>query len=169
MTDADPTDTPVNVQDRVRQLSDEVGRVVVGQDEVVRQVLTAMFCRGHAVLVGVPGLAKTLLVSTIADALSLSFNRIQFTPDLMPSDITGTEVIDEDRATGKRALRFVQGPVFGSVEISSISSVSFLWKSCSSIEVTAPGRPGVERERVRLEPKDVPRWRPCPCDSEGYL
>jgi len=113
------TDAPEQLIDRVRALSqkltEQIGRAVVGQDYVIEQLLMALFCRGHAVLVGVPGLAKTLLVSTIARALSLPFNRIQFTPDLMPSDITGAEVIEEDRATGKRELRFVKGPVFASV------------------------------------------------------
>jgi MoxR-like ATPase len=89
--------------------------VIVGQDEVVDQMLMAIFCRGHVVVVGVPGLAKTLLISTIARTLSLQFSRIQFTPDLMPADITGTEVIQEDRSTGHRSLRFVHGPVFANV------------------------------------------------------
>jgi MoxR-like ATPase len=93
-------------------LKNELGKVIVGQNEVVEELLIALFCRGHCLLVGVPGLAKTLLISTLAKTLSLSFNRIQFTPDLMPSDITGTEVIEEDKATGKRTLRFVKGPVF---------------------------------------------------------
>jgi MoxR-like ATPase len=105
--------------DRVQGLSNEltrqISKVIVGQETVVERLLMALFCRGHAVLMGVPGLAKTLLVSTVAKALRLSFNRIQFTPDLMPSDITGTEVIEEDRATGHRDLRFVHGPVFASV------------------------------------------------------
>jgi MoxR-like ATPase len=96
-------------------LSEQIGRVVVGQQEVVRQVLICLFTRGHGLLVGVPGLAKTLLVSTVARAMSLEFSRVQFTPDLMPSDITGTEVIEEDRATGERRMRFVKGPVFGNV------------------------------------------------------
>lgn len=90
----------------------EVGRVIVGQDEVVEQVLMAIFCRGHALLVGVPGLAKTLLVSTVGQVLDLGFKRIQFTPDLMPSDITGTEVLEVDPETGRRGFRFVPGPVF---------------------------------------------------------
>ncbi len=97
------------------RLKGEVHKTIVGQDDVVDQLLTAMFCRGHALVVGVPGLAKTLLISTIARALSLEFSRIQFTPDLMPSDITGTEVIEEDKTTGSRALRFVAGPVFANV------------------------------------------------------
>ncbi len=104
---------------RVRQAYDqlhaEVNKSIVGQREVVDQVFISLFTRGHALLVGVPGLAKTLLVSTIARGLNLAFNRIQFTPDLMPSDITGTEVIEEDRTTGKRQLRFVKGPIFANV------------------------------------------------------
>ncbi|HYC78348.1 MAG TPA: AAA family ATPase [Planctomycetota bacterium] len=97
------------------RLKAEMGKVIVGQDAVVDQLLTAVFARGHCLLVGVPGLAKTLMISTLAKSLSLSFNRIQFTPDLMPSDITGTEVIQEDRATGVRQFRFVKGPVFANV------------------------------------------------------
>ena len=93
----------------------ELGKVIVGQDQVVEQVLTAMFCQGHVLLVGVPGLAKTLLVRTISDVLHLSFKRIQFTPDLMPSDITGTDVLEEDRTTGKRTFRFVKGPLFANM------------------------------------------------------
>ncbi len=93
----------------------ELGKVIVGQEAVIEELLIAMFCRGHALLVGVPGLAKTLLISTLAKTLGLAFNRIQFTPDLMPSDITGTEVIEEDKTTGGRQLRFVRGPVFANV------------------------------------------------------
>ena len=103
------------VQHAYAALRRQVGQVVVGQDRVIEQVITAIFCGGHALLVGVPGLAKTLLVSTIARTLNLQFSRIQFTPDLMPGDITGTELIQEDRATGQRALRFVKGPVFSNV------------------------------------------------------
>ena len=98
-----------------RDLKAELAKVIVGQDAVVEELLIAMFCRGHALLVGVPGLAKTLLISTLAKTLGLSFSRIQFTPDLMPSDITGTEVIEEDRSTGGRTMRFVRGPVFANV------------------------------------------------------
>jgi MoxR-like ATPase len=105
--------------DRLRQaysqIKNELRKVIVGQDEVIDELLIALFCRGHALLVGVPGLAKTLLISTLAKTLGLSFSRIQFTPDLMPSDITGTEVIEEDKSTGIRHLRFVRGPVFANV------------------------------------------------------
>jgi MoxR-like ATPase len=98
-----------------QKLRAELGKVIVGQDQVVEQLLTAVFARGHCLLVGVPGLAKTLLISTLARTLSLSFNRIQFTPDLMPADITGTEVIQEDRSSGAREFKFVKGPVFANV------------------------------------------------------
>ena len=100
------------LQEAYAALKGELGKVIVGQSQVMEELLIALFCRGHCLLVGVPGLAKTLLISTLAKTLSLSFNRIQFTPDLMPSDITGTEVIEEEKATGKRTLRFVRGPVF---------------------------------------------------------
>ena len=97
------------------KLREQIARVVVGQDEVIDQLMIAIFARGHCILEGVPGLAKTLMVSTLADCLALDFTRIQFTPDLMPSDITGTEVLQEDRATGARQLRYVPGPVFTNV------------------------------------------------------
>ena len=109
------TDPVATVADAYSRLRTEIHRVIVGQDEVVDQVLMAIFCRGHAVVVGVPGLAKTLLISTLARTLGLQFSRIQFTPDLMPSDITGTEVIQEDKASGTRQLRFVKGPIFGNI------------------------------------------------------
>jgi MoxR-like ATPase len=98
-----------------RSLETEIGRRVVGQQSIVEGLLIALLADGHALLVGVPGLAKTLLISTLADALDLQFSRIQFTPDLMPSDITGTEVLEEDRSTGRRLFRFVRGPIFANV------------------------------------------------------
>src|SRR5437773_3739916 len=88
----------------------EIRKVIVGQDEVIEEVLIALFARGHCLLVGVPGLAKTLLISTLAEILDLEFNRIQFTPDLMPSDITGTDILQEDPATGRRQFQFLKGP-----------------------------------------------------------
>ena len=93
-------------------MKDEIRKVIVGQDHVVDELFMALFCRGHCLLIGVPGLAKTLLISTLARVLSLSFNRIQFTPDLMPSDIIGTEILEEDHSTGKRFFKFQKGPVF---------------------------------------------------------
>ena len=93
----------------------ELAKVIVGQQTVIDQVLISLFCSGHALIIGVPGLAKTMLVNTLSRILDLSFNRIQFTPDLMPSDITGTDVIEEDLTTGKRNFRFIKGPVFAHV------------------------------------------------------
>ena len=99
----------------VQRVRNEVHKSIVGQDRVLDETLLALLCGGHAVVEGVPGLAKTLLIATLARSLSMQFSRIQFTPDLMPSDITGTEVIEEDRASGTRALRFVRGPVFANL------------------------------------------------------
>ncbi|MDZ4722576.1 MAG: MoxR family ATPase [candidate division Zixibacteria bacterium] len=104
-----------NLNTAYRQIKSEVGKVIIGQNEVVEQLLISLLSSGHCLLVGVPGLAKTLLISTVARVLNLSFNRIQFTPDLMPSDITGTEIIEEDHTTGKRQFRFVKGPVFANI------------------------------------------------------
>src|SRR5882724_9076761 len=98
-----------------KDLLAQVGQRIIGQHDVLDGILTAIFAGGHALLVGVPGLAKTLMVQTLAETLDLGFNRIQFTPDLMPSDITGTEIIEEDLATGKRGFRFVRGPVFANI------------------------------------------------------
>jgi len=95
-----------------RSLVDQIGRRIIGQKDVVENLVAALLSGGHALLVGVPGLAKTLLVRTLADALDLSFSRIQFTPDLMPSDITGTELLEEDHATGRRVFKYVKGPIF---------------------------------------------------------
>ena len=93
----------------------EIHKVIIGQEQVIDEMLITLFCRGHCLVIGVPGLAKTLLVRTLARALQMSFNRIQFTPDLMPSDITGTQIIEEDLTTGKRAFRFVKGPIFANI------------------------------------------------------
>lgn len=93
----------------------EIAKVIIGQDQIINDLLVSLFARGHCLLVGVPGLAKTLLIKTLAEVLELKFNRIQFTPDLMPSDITGTEIIDEDSVTKKRIFRFIKGPVFANI------------------------------------------------------
>jgi MoxR-like ATPase len=98
-----------------RRLLSECGKAIVGQRDVMEQIVLALISRGHCLLVGVPGLAKTLMIRTIADALALTFNRIQFTPDLMPTDITGTEVLQIDRSTGERAFQFIKGPLFANV------------------------------------------------------
>ncbi len=96
-------------------LQNQIRKVIVGQDDVIEQILIAMFSRGHVLLEGVPGLAKTLMISTVARSLSMSFSRIQFTPDLMPADITGTDILQENRSTGEREFRFIPGPLFHNV------------------------------------------------------
>jgi MoxR-like ATPase len=97
------------------RLLEEIHKVIIGQDEVIEQLMIALFSQGHCLIVGVPGLAKTLLIRTVSQVLRLSFNRIQFTPDLMPSDVTGTQIIEEDLTTGRRGFRFVKGPVFSNI------------------------------------------------------
>jgi MoxR-like ATPase len=103
------------LRDGFAKLKNEMGKVIVGQQAVLEELLIAIFARGHCLLIGVPGLAKTLMIHTLADSLNLTYNRIQFTPDLMPSDITGTEVIQEDKATGVRQFKFLRGPVFANI------------------------------------------------------
>ena len=104
-----------NLNTTYQKIKSEIAKVIIGQDKVIEQLLISLLSAGHCLLVGVPGLAKTLLISTLSNVLNLEFNRIQFTPDLMPSDITGTEIIDEDRASGQRSFRFVKGPVFANI------------------------------------------------------
>jgi MoxR-like ATPase len=124
----------------------EIHKVIVGQDAVLELLLQALLARGHCLLVGVPGLAKTLMISTLARVLRLSFNRIQFTPDLMPSDITGTDIIEEDHTTGKRAFRFVKGPIFSNIiladEINRTppKTQAALLQAMQEYQVTAGGR-----------------------------
>lgn len=124
----------------------EIAKVIIGQERVIEQLLIALLSSGHCLLVGVPGLAKTLLISTLANILDLKFNRIQFTPDLMPSDITGTEIIEDEHATGKRAFRYVKGPVFANViladEINRTppKTQAALLQAMQEHEVTAAGQ-----------------------------
>ncbi len=118
MAEKNPTNDVQAVEqlaESVKRIKKEIAKVIIGQDQIINQLLVSLFARGHCLLVGVPGLAKTLLIKTVAEVLDLKFNRIQFTPDLMPSDITGTEIIDEDSVTKKRMFRFIQGPVFANI------------------------------------------------------
>jgi MoxR-like ATPase len=103
------------LRDGFNEIKKQLSRVIVGQDQVIEELLIALFSRGHCILEGVPGLAKTLMISTLSKCLSLAFSRIQFTPDLMPSDITGTEVIEENRSTGHREFKFLEGPLFANI------------------------------------------------------
>jgi MoxR-like ATPase len=108
-------ETALHLHDSYQALRKEIAKVIVGQQRVVEHLLIALLARGHCLLVGVPGLAKTLLIRTLAEVLDLRFSRIQFTPDLMPSDITGTEIIEENKASGARTFRFVHGPIFANI------------------------------------------------------
>ena len=120
---SDGTDSPAKVDsnavkqlaDAREKITDQLSRIIVGQQDVIEEILISIFSKGHCLLEGVPGLAKTLLVSTLAKTLNLSFNRIQFTPDLMPADITGTEIIEENKTTGARERRFMEGPIFSNM------------------------------------------------------
>jgi len=127
-------------------MREEIGKVIVGQETVLEEMMIALFSGGHVLLEGVPGLAKTLIISSLARVMDLSFNRIQFTPDLMPSDITGSEILDEDHGTGHREFRFIQGPIFSNViladEINRTppKTQSALLQAMQEREVTAGGR-----------------------------
>jgi MoxR-like ATPase len=128
-------------------IKDEIAKVIVGQDQVIEQLLISLFARGHCLLIGVPGLAKTLLIKTLGEILDLHFSRIQFTPDLMPSDITGTEIIEEDLTTGRKAFKFVRGPIFANIiladEINRTppKTQAALLEAMQEYRVTAAGEP----------------------------
>lgn len=150
-----------------RRLKEEVGKVIVGQFEVIEQLAIGLFSQGHCLLVGVPGLAKTLMIRTLASCLSLKFSRIQFTPDLMPSDITGTEVIQEDRATGLRELRFLPGPIFANVVLADEinrtppKTQAALLEAMQECQVTVGGK------RHPLEPPFYVLATQNPIEQEG--
>lgn len=103
------------LSDSIQKLKNEIAKIIVGQNKIIDDLIVSLLCKGHCLLVGVPGLAKTLLIKTLAEVLDLNFSRIQFTPDLMPGDITGTEIIDEDAVTRKRSFRFIKGPLFSNL------------------------------------------------------
>src|ERR1700682_5586787 len=153
MSDHATEDLAANELEAVRQLEAafkdikrQLSRVIVGQDQVIEELLIALFSRGHCILEGVPGLAKTLMISTLSKCLSLAFSRIQFTPDLMPSDITGTEVIEENRSTGHREFKFIEGPLFANLiladEINRTppKTQAALLEAMQERQVTAGGR-----------------------------
>lgn len=100
---------------QVQEIKSEISKVIIGQDEIINQMIITLLCKGHCLLIGVPGLAKTMLIKTISEIMNLKFNRIQFTPDLMPSDITGTEIIEEDAASKRRNFKFIEGPIFANI------------------------------------------------------
>ncbi len=146
MPDNKDIETMEKLKDARDKIKSEVGKVIVGQDKVIEELLIAILSNGHVLLIGVPGLAKTLLVSTLAQVLDLKFSRIQFTPDLMPSDITGTEILEEDRATGGREFKFVKGPVFANIVLADEinrtppKTQAALLQAMQEHEVTAGGQ-----------------------------
>ena len=155
------------LRDAHSRILDQIGKVIIGQREIVDQLLIALLCGGHGLLVGVPGLAKTLLISTLARALELSFSRIQFTPDLMPSDITGTEVLEEDHTTGHKAFRFVKGPLFANIVLADEinrtppKTQAALLQAMQEHEVTARG------DTIRLEEPFFVLATQNPIEQEG--
>ena len=169
MTEEDVGDVEAveRLQAAYAQIVGELGKAIVGQRDVIDQLLIALLCGGHGLIVGVPGLAKTLLISTLARSLDLTFSRIQFTPDLMPSDITGTEVLQEDQATGRKAFRFVKGPVFANIiladEINRTppKTQAALLQAMQEHEVTAGG------ETFRLEEPFFVLATQNPIEQEG--
>ncbi len=127
-------------------IKEELGRIIVGQQDIIEQLLIALFARGHCLLIGVPGLAKTLLIKTLGEILDLKFSRIQFTPDLMPSDITGTEILEEDKTTGHKTFKFIKGPVFANIVLADEinrtppKTQSALLEAMQEYKVTAAGQ-----------------------------
>ncbi len=134
------------IQKAFKTIREEMSRVIVGQDQIIEELLIALFARGHCLLIGVPGLAKTLIIRTLGEILNLNFSRIQFTPDLMPSDITGTEILEEDRSTGQKVFKFIKGPVFANLiladEINRTppKTQSALLEAMQEYKVTAAGQ-----------------------------
>ncbi|MBL4846430.1 MAG: AAA family ATPase [Planctomycetes bacterium] len=155
------------LREAYRSILDELGKVIVGQEQVLEELMICIFAQGHCLLIGVPGLAKTLMISTLAKTLSLSFSRIQFTPDLMPSDITGTEVIQEDKGTGERKFQFLKGPIFALIiladEINRTppKTQAALLEAMQEHQVTAGG------ERHKLEEPFFVLATQNPIEQEG--
>ncbi len=148
----DEGDALVQLADAYHKIDLEIKKVIIGQQSIIDQLLIALFSRGHCLVVGVPGLAKTLLISTVAQVLDLKFSRIQFTPDLMPSDITGTEIIEEDMSSGRKSFRFIRGPVFANIVLADEinrtppKTQSALLEAMQEHKVTAAGESHVLQE-----------------------
>src|SRR4029077_17522962 len=155
------------LRDAFTRLKSEMGKVIVGQHAVLEELLVAIFARGHCLLIGVPGLAKTLMIHTLADALNLTYNRIQFTPDLMPSDITGTEVIQEDKATAVRQFKFLRGPVFANVVLADEVNRTPPKTQAALLEAMQERQVTVGGQRHRLPDPFFVLATPNPLEPEG--
>ncbi len=146
---------------------EQVSRRIVGQKAVIEQMLIALFARGHCLFVGVPGLAKTLLVSTTAEALNLTFNRIQFTPDLMPSDITGTDILEEDQTTGRRHFKFIRGPVFANLLLADEINRTPPKTQAALLQAMQEGRVTAAGKTYTLDPPFLVFATQNPVEQEG--
>ena len=155
------------LQKAYEEIRKQLSKVIVGQDMVIEELLIAMFSRGHCMLEGVPGLAKTLMISTLSRSLSLAFSRIQFTPDLMPSDITGTEVIEENRSTGAREFKFIQGPLFANVVLADEINRTPPKTQAALLEAMQERQVTVGRVRHRLDDPFFVLATQNPIEQEG--
>jgi MoxR-like ATPase len=155
------------IASRAAELKQALGEVIVGQEDIVQTLLVAMFCQGHSLVVGVPGLAKTLLVRTLAEAMDLTFRRIQFTPDLMPSDILGTELLQEDPATGRRELRFIHGPIFAQMILADEINRTPPKTQAALLEAMAERQVTVAGQTLHLEEPFVVVATQNPIEQEG--
>src|ERR687888_599361 len=155
------------VQGAFKEIKKQLGRVIVGQDHVIEELLIALFSKGHCILEGVPGLAKTLMISTLAKCLSLDFSRIQFTPDLMPADITGTEVIEENRSTGSREFKFLPGPLFANVILADEINRTPPKTQAALLEAMQERQVTVGRMRHRLDDPFFVLATQNPIEQEG--
>jgi MoxR-like ATPase len=155
------------LRDGFNDIKKQLSRVIVGQDQVIEELLIALFSRGHCILEGVPGLAKTLMISTLSKSLSLAFSRIQFTPDLMPSDITGTEVIEENRTTGSREFKFLQGPLFANVILADEINRTPPKTQAALLEAMQERQVTVGRVRHRLDDPFFVLATQNPIEQEG--
>jgi MoxR-like ATPase len=160
--------------ERVRELASvkkeilyEIGKVIVGQESVIELLLISLMSSGHSLFVGVPGLAKTLLVNTLSDVLTLKFSRVQFTPDLMPSDITGSEVLEEDRTTGKRFFRFIQGPIFCNILLADEINRASPKTQAALLQAMQEKKITVGGQTYRLEPPFLVFATQNPIEQEG--
>src|SRR5262245_43119859 len=155
------------LQPAYEDLRKAIGRTIVGQGEVVEELLVALFCQGHVILEGAPGLAKTLLVSTLARCLHLGFGRIQFTPDLMPADVTGTEVLEEDRSTGGRMFRFIEGPIFANVVLADEINRAPPKTQAALLEAMQEKQVSIGRQRHKLPDPFFVLATQNPIEQEG--
>ncbi len=168
MTDAEADLALVEQAHQTRdRIMEQLRKVIIGQDQLIEEVLTTLFAGGHALIVGVPGLAKTLLVSTLAKALTMGFKRIQFTPDMMPSDITGTEVLEEDQSTGQKAFKFVEGPVFTNLLLADEINRTPPKTQAALLEAMQEKHVTVGRETMALEEPFMVMATQNPIEQEG--